>query len=64
MSLKILPEVGQSESWTGLGIPEMRQRLRQFGGSLEINSTSEGTLLVARVPLNATHAVEVAGGNL
>ena len=56
-------EFGRSESWTGLGIPEMRQRLRQFGGSLEINSTSEGTLLVARVPLDTTHAVEVTGGN-
>jgi len=56
-------EFGRSESWTGMGIPEMRQRLRQFGGSLEINSTTEGTLLVARVPLDITRTVEVPGGS-
>gem|GEM_PF-725779 len=35
----------------GVGIPGMRQRLRQLGGSLEINSNGKGTAIVAVVPL-------------
>jgi PAS domain S-box-containing protein len=44
---------GQSntEQWPGLGLQEMRQRLRQFGGCLEIRATEKGTLLVARLPV-------------
>jgi signal transduction histidine kinase len=34
----------------GVGIPSMRARLRQLGGSLEIRSTSSGTLITARLP--------------
>jgi PAS domain S-box-containing protein len=40
-----------TELWPGLGLQEMRQRLRQFGGSLEIRPAEKGTLLVARVPI-------------
>jgi PAS domain S-box-containing protein len=35
----------------GVGIPGMRERLRQHGGSLEIRSESTGTTLTAVVPL-------------
>lgn len=34
----------------GVGIRGMRERLRQLGGSLEINSTDRGTIVVARLP--------------
>jgi signal transduction histidine kinase len=34
----------------GVGIRGMRERLRQLGGSLEIHSNGEGTLVVARLP--------------
>lgn len=34
----------------GVGIPGMRQRLRQLGGRLQIESTAEGTTVVAVVP--------------
>jgi signal transduction histidine kinase len=35
----------------GVGIRGMRERLRQLGGSLEINSNGEGTIVVARLPV-------------
>lgn len=34
----------------GVGIPGMRQRLRQLGGRLQIESTDQGTTIVAVVP--------------
>jgi signal transduction histidine kinase/ActR/RegA family two-component response regulator len=37
----------------GVGIPGMRERLKQFGGSLELRSTASGTQLIARVPISA-----------
>jgi signal transduction histidine kinase len=36
----------------GVGIPGMRARLRQFGGSLEIESNERGTSLRAFIPVN------------
>ena len=35
----------------GVGIRGMRERLRQLGGSLEIDSNGKGTLIVARLPI-------------
>jgi signal transduction histidine kinase len=35
----------------GVGIPGMRQRLRQLGGRLEITSNGEGTAVAAIVPI-------------
>ena len=35
----------------GVGIAGMRERLRQLGGILEINSTAQGTLVTAKLPL-------------
>jgi signal transduction histidine kinase len=34
----------------GVGIRGMRERLRQLGGTLDIQSTSKGTLIVAQLP--------------
>jgi PAS domain S-box-containing protein len=42
-------EVGAAGN--GVGIPGMRARLRDFGGSLEIRSGSQGTTLSAVIPL-------------
>jgi two-component system NarL family sensor kinase len=50
----------EAEDSVGLGIPEMKQRLRQLGGRLEISSTSNGTILVARVPINSSHQVKLS----
>jgi len=43
----------------GVGITGMQERLRQLGGTLEINSNGKGTLVVAKLPVrdNSSHAV-------
>jgi len=48
----------------GVGIPGMQQRLRQLGGRLEINSTSEGTTITAVVPManGANHVANSSRG--
>jgi signal transduction histidine kinase len=35
----------------GVGIRGMRERLRQLGGTLEVNSNGAGTVVVARLPV-------------
>ena len=42
---------GQDGSEFGVGIPGMRERLRQHGGSLEVSSPGRGTILTGVVPL-------------
>ncbi len=37
----------------GVGIRGMRERLRQLGGSLEIQSDSRGTIVIARLPVTS-----------
>jgi len=41
----------------GVGIRGMRERLRQLGGTLEINSNGSGTVVVARLPVVSTSLV-------
>ena len=36
----------------GVGIRGMRERLRQLGGTLEINSNGSGTVIVVRIPIS------------
>ena len=45
----------QSSDWAfaGVGIPSMRERLRQNGGDLEILSSQQGTTIIGTVPLQA-----------
>jgi signal transduction histidine kinase len=44
----------------GVGIRGMRERFRQLGGSLEIHSKGEGTLIVARLPVSVASASPAA----
>jgi signal transduction histidine kinase len=44
------PENPGDWAFGGVGIPSMRERLRQNGGSLEILSNHQGTTLIATVP--------------
>jgi PAS domain S-box-containing protein len=44
-------QVMDSEGTAGVGIRGMRERLRHLGGSLEINSTEMGTVVLARLPV-------------
>ncbi len=42
----------------GVGITGMKERVRQLGGTLEINSGSTGTRIVAVLPISATSSKE------
>ena len=44
----------------GVGVRGMRERLRQLGGSLEINSNGAGTVVIARLPVAETRLPEDA----
>src|SRR5262249_8540200 len=39
-----------SGSTLGVGIRGMQERMRQLGGSLEVNSNGQGTIVVAKLP--------------
>ena len=47
-----LPMKPADEISFGVGIPGMRERLRELGGSLEIQSRGHGTRIIATIPLN------------
>ena len=47
------PEQPGDWASAGVGIPGMRERLRQNGGGLEIVSNRQGTTIIATVPLQA-----------
>jgi PAS domain S-box-containing protein len=49
-----LEMAGPENADIGVGIPGMRERLRQLGGQLHIQSGSRGTTLTANVPLSET----------
>jgi signal transduction histidine kinase len=57
---KGIPPQRQSEMASmgipGVGIRGMRERLRQLGGSLDIQSNGKGTLIVARLPATVSSA--------
>jgi signal transduction histidine kinase len=42
----------------GIGFSGMRERLRQLGGTLELESNGRGTLVRATLPIEATDAEE------
>ena len=48
-----------SDGTPGVGIRGMRERLRQFGGTLEVDSNHTGTTVEVRVPV-AVHSLAVA----
>lgn len=50
-------EALDSGGTSGVGIRGMRERLRQLGGTLEINSSGRGTVVVARLPVVSTSLV-------
>jgi signal transduction histidine kinase len=38
----------------GVGLSGMRERVRELGGTLEIQSSQNGTMVIASVPVNKT----------
>jgi signal transduction histidine kinase len=47
-----------AEGTPGVGIRGMRERLRQLGGDLEINSNHSGTGIIARLPVKESASVD------
>ena len=45
----------------GVGIRGMRERLRQLGGTLEVNSNGGGTVVVARLPVAGASPIAYGG---
>ncbi len=52
----------ESAGTPGVGIRGMRERIRQLGGSLEINSDGKGTVIVARLPIADTSVLAATEG--
>lgn len=50
----------ESAAVPGVGISGMRERVRQLGGNLEVNSDADGTVIVARLPAAGTSSSAVA----
>jgi PAS domain S-box-containing protein len=50
-------EAMDSGGTPGVGIRGMRERLRQLGGTLEVKSNGDGTVVVARLPVARTSLV-------
>jgi PAS domain S-box-containing protein len=46
----------------GVGVRGMEERLRQFGGTLQIDSSSKGTTVTARLPIESKNDTEAAPG--
>lgn len=44
----------------GVGVSGMRERIRQLGGNLEINSNGQGTIVVAHLPVASSSSTAVA----
>jgi signal transduction histidine kinase len=51
LAAKARKDIHGKEVTFGVGIPGMRERLRQHGGALEVHSNGEGTTITAVVPL-------------
>ena len=54
----------ESNGRSGVGIRGMRERVKQFGGSLEISSNGHGTLVVAHLPLTDSLKIAAKKGSL
>ena len=62
-SMPAIPENKDETTSPGVGILGMRQRLRQLGGQLDIESSSQGTTVNARVPISKDeYATNLVGG--
>ena len=48
-----LRDFTESRATVGVGLPGMRERVRQLGGALEVQSNQTGTRLQARIPITA-----------
>lgn len=54
MPLAVVQSLREDGSGGGVGLAGMTERIREIGGTLEVNSSAIGTEIVARVPLPKT----------
>jgi signal transduction histidine kinase len=57
------PSRSHNELPAGVGISSIRERLRRWGGHLKIESTDNGAVLVAEVPIHAQEKAVAVGQN-
>ena len=50
----VLEEIAKGTGELGVGIAGMRERVKQFGGSLKVDSTNSGTLVTVMFPFGKT----------
>ena len=61
MPREILEQIEGEGSRLGVGLAGMRERIHELGGTLEVTSGSQGTILRATVPLVSDQAVAARG---
>ncbi len=49
-----LRRLRQRDDASGLGIPSMRERIQELGGNLDIESSQQGTIVRAEIPLTSS----------
>jgi two-component system NarL family sensor kinase len=59
--MKLLGRFKDSGAGAGIGLAGMRERLREFGGRLEVESDATGTLIRAVIPISASVQVKKLG---
>lgn len=60
MPLRVREALSTNGGGLGVGLAGMRERLEEMGGSLDVESSTTGTTIFARLPLTASDALENA----
>jgi signal transduction histidine kinase len=58
MSADALQRLREEGTAGGVGLTGMRERLREIGGKLEINSSAQGTEVIVQVPVQRRATME------
>jgi len=58
ISLETLQRLREDGTAGGVGLTGMRERLREIGGKLEINSSAQGTEVIVQVPVQHRDTAE------
>jgi len=58
ISLETLQRLREAGTAGGVGLTGMRERLREIGGKLEINSSAQGTEVIVQVPVQHRDTAE------
>ena len=58
---ELLHQFNRSGGGAGIGLAGMRERLRELGGRLEVESDANGTLIRAVIPASASVGAKESG---